>query len=594
MAANAVELTAEQAWFVADALGAGSFPWVLAITPPYSEHAQRVGGRRPGCLRSWRRLGVMTEDGVIDPAVRQWVTTTCRPRRWLELRFVSGSGNMLRGHVARQDVHTDERTVALRSGGLVTFTALDVDHPQALVPILTAGLSRRSPAQFEEFTIPARIGARADEQLRNGAALADVIDFLGIPPTARAVVEAAYSPGRTYVEIVAGDHRDGHRVTTDVGVSIVDTQAGRVLVYSVEGLRRRVGLDIHLRHPTGDRHRDRKAHRHAARRRVVPAVATDPRLRPRPENGRPAMSSDSQLTGTTSLAAMPIVRVAVLAAGGNGGRVTDMALPTELPLREILPAVRRMALPVADDAEHTSPVALSLAPVGGAPFSLDATLDTVGVVDGDLLALQPVPAGPPAPRIVEDIGDAAVIFSAAREKPWGASHIERGAGIAVVGLILIATALSAVHRATVGGNAGLFAASGIAVLTVLAAMLTRTRSPRLATALSVTALVPIAAALGLAVPGEFGASAGTARRRRCDGVVDRQHHSRRTGDRRFHRGNRCRVGRPAHRGGRRDLGTELSDRRICAGRAGTSGHRPGRPVLRPVVAPAGAGDPRAG
>ena len=219
------------------------------------------------------------------------------------------------------------------------------------------------------------------------------------------------------------------------------------------------------------------------------------------------MSSDSQLTGTTSLAAMPIVRVAVLAAGGNGGRVTDMALPTELPLREILPAVRRMALPVADDAEHTSPVALSLAPVGGAPFSLDATLDTVGVVDGDLLALQPVPVGPSAPRIVEDIGDAAVIFSAAREKPWGASHIERGAGIAVVGLILIATALSAVHRATVGGNAGLFAASSIAVLTVLAAMLTRTRSPRLATALSVTALVPIAAALGLAVPGEFGASA---------------------------------------------------------------------------------------
>ena len=112
---------------------------------------------------------------------------------------------------------------------------------------------------------------------------------------------------------------------------------------------------------------------------------------------------------------MPIVRVAVLAAGNpdqpNGGRVTDMALPTELPLRELLPAVRRMAQPPSDDADDYTPVALSLAPVGGAPFSLDATLDTVGVVDGDLLALQPVPAGPPAPRIVEDIGDAAVILS---------------------------------------------------------------------------------------------------------------------------------------------------------------------------------------
>jgi type VII secretion integral membrane protein EccD len=43
-------------------------------------------------------------------------------------------------------------------------------------------------------------------------------------------------------------------------------------------------------------------------------------------------------------------------------------------------------------------------------------------------------------------------------------------------------------------------------LTVLGALLTRARSPRLATALSVTALVPIATAFALAVPGEFGAA----------------------------------------------------------------------------------------
>jgi type VII secretion integral membrane protein EccD len=222
------------------------------------------------------------------------------------------------------------------------------------------------------------------------------------------------------------------------------------------------------------------------------------------------MSSDS-LTGTTSLASMPIVRVAVLAAGEpgdpdapQGGRVTDMALPTELPLREILPAVRRMAMP--GDSDDAAPAALSLAPLGGAPYSLDATLDTVGVVDGDLLALQPVPAGPPAPRIVEDIGDAAVLFSAAREKPWGEEHIRRGAGIAIIVLLLVATALATVHRAVVGGDAGLFATSGIALLAILAAFLVRAQSDRLATALSVTALAPIAAALGLAVPGEFGAS----------------------------------------------------------------------------------------
>ncbi|MGV0790643.1 type VII secretion integral membrane protein EccD [Mycolicibacterium sp. XJ1819] len=220
------------------------------------------------------------------------------------------------------------------------------------------------------------------------------------------------------------------------------------------------------------------------------------------------MASDSSLTSTSTLRATPIVRVAVFAAGGHGdtggGRLTDMALPRELPLREIMPAVRRMAMPT-DDGDGT-PVALSLAPVGGAPFSLDATLDTVGVVDGDLLALQPLPAGPAAPRIVEDIGDAAVIFSAAREKPWGAAHIQWGAGIAVLCLILVVTAFATAHRTVTGDDVGLYAASGVAVLTVLGAMLARARSARWATALSVTALVPIAAALGLAVPGEFGPS----------------------------------------------------------------------------------------
>ncbi|MDF2829690.1 MAG: type secretion integral rane protein EccD, partial [Mycobacterium sp.] len=81
--------------------------------------------------------------------------------------------------------------------------------------------------------------------------------------------------------------------------------------------------------------------------------------------------SDTLTPGLTSpgvspgSAVVPIVRVAVLAGGDDGGRLVDMALPTELPLREILPAVRRMALPAGDDAD--APVQLSLAPVGGAP-----------------------------------------------------------------------------------------------------------------------------------------------------------------------------------------------------------------------------------
>jgi type VII secretion integral membrane protein EccD len=205
---------------------------------------------------------------------------------------------------------------------------------------------------------------------------------------------------------------------------------------------------------------------------------------------------------------MPIVRVAILAAD----RLTEMALPAELPLREILPAVERLVVPAVaeDEAEGSAdrspltPVRLSLAPIGGAPFSVDASLDTVGVVDGDLLALQPVPAGPAAPGIVEDIADAAVIFSASRLQPWGMAHIQRGALAAVSGLVWAATGLAVTHRVMTGAPAGLFAVGAIAVLAALTGL--ATRSSRAGAAFSVAALAPIAAALAMAVPGGFGSA----------------------------------------------------------------------------------------
>lgn len=226
MRANAVELTAESAWFLADTLGAGSLPWVLAITPPYSEPSSRPAFEAAQ-TEKLNRIGVMTADHTVDPAVAQWIRLVCRATQWLELRFVAGAGRMLRGIVARGGGRT---VVALRTAELVTFTEMDIDHPHALVPVLTAGLTQHPPARFDEFALPARVGARADDQIRNGASLSDVLEYLGIPASARPVVEAAFGASRTYVEIVAGQHRDGHRISTDVGVSIVDTTEGRVLV----------------------------------------------------------------------------------------------------------------------------------------------------------------------------------------------------------------------------------------------------------------------------------------------------------------------------------------------------------------------------
>jgi type VII secretion integral membrane protein EccD len=206
----------------------------------------------------------------------------------------------------------------------------------------------------------------------------------------------------------------------------------------------------------------------------------------------------------TSGTVMPIVRVAILA----DSRLTEIALPTELPLREILPAVRRLVVPAESNGDGGAPdiaaSRLSLAPIGGAPFSLDASLDTVGVVDGDLLALQPVPVGPAAPGIVEDIADAAMIFSTSRLKPWGAAHIQRGAVAAVIAVAFLATALGVTYRVATGALSGLVAVSVIAALTASAGLLIPARSARTGMALSIAALVPIGAALALAVPGRFG------------------------------------------------------------------------------------------
>ena len=234
-APNAVELTVDHAWFIAETTGAGSFPWVLAITTPYRDAAQREAflERQRAELT---RMGLVLPDGLINPAVAGWIKTVCFPDRWLDLRYVgatkttdaaTGTGELLRGIVAQRASKT---VVALRSAQLITFTAMDIDDPRGLVPVLGVGLAQRPPARFDEFSMPTRVGARADERLRSGAALSEVLDYLGIPQSARPVVESVFTGPGSYVEIVAGCRNDGQHATTEVGMSIVDTTGGRVLV----------------------------------------------------------------------------------------------------------------------------------------------------------------------------------------------------------------------------------------------------------------------------------------------------------------------------------------------------------------------------
>src|ERR1700757_2349203 len=123
-APNAVELTVDHAWFIAETIGAGTFPWVLAITTPYRDAAQREAflGRQRAELTG---MGLVSQDGHINPAVADWVKVVCFPARWLDLRYVgptrtigqaNGTGELLRGIVARR---AEKTVVALRSAQLI-------------------------------------------------------------------------------------------------------------------------------------------------------------------------------------------------------------------------------------------------------------------------------------------------------------------------------------------------------------------------------------------------------------------------------------------------------------------------------------------
>jgi type VII secretion integral membrane protein EccD len=219
-------------------------------------------------------------------------------------------------------------------------------------------------------------------------------------------------------------------------------------------------------------------------------------------------SGETPASSASGGAASPLVRVAVL----GDGKLADLALPTDLPLREIIPAVRRLVAPAS--AEETTPDGrrLSLAPLGGAPFSLDATLAAVGIVDGDLLALQPLPAGPAATSVVEDVADAAALAGSRIGPGWNAGLTQRVARVTAAAFLLLLTAIASAWWSCGGGGVpARCALVGVAVAAVAASLAFRSRNaqeasavPSAAVLLPVVALFPVTAAAAALVPGAFG------------------------------------------------------------------------------------------
>ncbi|MGH3358468.1 MAG: type VII secretion integral membrane protein EccD, partial [Nocardioidaceae bacterium] len=83
-------------------------------------------------------------------------------------------------------------------------------------------------------------------------------------------------------------------------------------------------------------------------------------------------------------------------------RTVDLALPSALPLSEVVPQVLRFCSP---DTGQAQPTAWTLARVGGTPIPLGQTLSDAGVLDGEVLELRGQRASV-KPAVVEDVRDA--------------------------------------------------------------------------------------------------------------------------------------------------------------------------------------------
>ena len=199
------------------------------------------------------------------------------------------------------------------------------------------------------------------------------------------------------------------------------------------------------------------------------------------------------------------VRVAII----GDGAAADLALPTTLAIRELIPRIRATLASGRDDDPITPPSAAdgtrpySLAPLGGTPFSLDATLETLSIDDGEQLILCKLPPGPAAPPVVEDIADASAIHSARQFQPFTHELLPIVAQVLVLifGALVCALALDGWHRGFQWWAAG--ALGALAIVFMAATVLLRRRGAVTAAGrMGVATTVPLALALAAALPGD--------------------------------------------------------------------------------------------
>jgi hypothetical protein len=238
---EAVEVTAEQAWFLADYLRAGTYPWKLAITAPYVDLSQRDSFNQR-CTDDLTAAEILDDQGRVRPAVAECIRVVCRAGQSLEWLTMVDEEQVLRGVLAR--AVPPDVVVALRYAQMVTLTPMHVTYTESIVPIITAGLPDQPPARFDEFVLPMDTGKAIDERVSRGADIVEALTELGIPERDAQIMEIARTGEHTNVEITAHELTDGARHQTDVCINVINTEVGRILVSPPAGEPRAGGESV--------------------------------------------------------------------------------------------------------------------------------------------------------------------------------------------------------------------------------------------------------------------------------------------------------------------------------------------------------------
>jgi type VII secretion integral membrane protein EccD len=183
---------------------------------------------------------------------------------------------------------------------------------------------------------------------------------------------------------------------------------------------------------------------------------------------------------------------------GERGQV-DLAVPARAPIAEYVPMLADLCGPEQSDA---MPPALSLAPAGARPYEPDASLESVGVLDGTTLYLRDVLEGELDGPFVADVGEQIAELEDDGDL-WNArtrAHTTLGLGL----LIVLAAAGTLAARAGAAGaiaaGAPLFAAGLVSALIAWNAGRQRWPVPTGLRLLLAAAACPLLAAATLTLP----------------------------------------------------------------------------------------------